>query len=69
LENKDYDFQIHIYQKAGNDYKLMPFKFQPRPVCDYYDNDNVFAPEMVETTDFPKKVNKETSFLTYSIIL
>jgi len=54
--DNDYYFQINLYNKAGNDYKLMPYKFQPRPSCEFYDKDNIFTPNVVETTDLPKKV-------------
>jgi len=56
VDNPDYDFQIHVYHKAGNDYKLMPYKVRPKPVCEYYDNDSVFTPNVVESSDLPDKV-------------
>lgn len=41
------------YRKAGNDYKLMPYKIGPAPVCKFIDGEKLLYPDFQKKTDFP----------------
>jgi len=51
--DNSYDIEHFMYQKAGNDYKLMPFKLKKQPFCEVYASENLFLPGLIATSDLP----------------
>lgn len=41
------------YKKAGNDYKLLPYKVGPLKFCDLLESEKMFYPEIQLVSDFP----------------
>jgi len=63
LDNS-YLIGCHLYQKAGNDYKLMPYKLPRKPFCHGIQSDIIFTPEFIKTSDLPPQDTvKELSFV------
>lgn len=42
-----------MYQKAGNEYKLKPFKYGPKNFCEFTNDEKLFYPEIILYTNFP----------------
>lgn len=49
----DYNLLCLAYKKAGNDYKLMPFKIGPTKFCDFIQSEKMLYPELLLVSDFP----------------
>jgi hypothetical protein len=54
----DNTFQAYcnIYVKQGGEYRLMPFKIQPQPVCDVINNEKTYLPKFIEVSNFTQPV-------------
>jgi len=53
-----------LYQKAGNDYKLMPYKIQSKPFCDAARGSFLFMPDIIKVSNMPPQDTvKELSFV------
>lgn len=42
-----------LFKKAGNDYKLLPFRTSPQGWCDFVKSDTVVWPQVEKVSDFP----------------
>jgi hypothetical protein len=42
-----------LFKKAGNDYKLLPFRTPPQGWCDFVKSDTVVWPQVEKVSDFP----------------
>jgi len=51
--DNSYIIECHLYQKAGNDYKLTPYKLPKKPFCDGIQSDVLFMPEVIKASDLP----------------
>lgn len=51
--DNSYEFTCLAYNKAGNDYKLMPYKFGPQKFCDFVSTEKTLYPEVKAVSDFP----------------
>ena len=49
----NYQFLILTYKKAGNDYKLLPFKIGPKNFCEHVRSEKLLYPELKAVSDFP----------------
>jgi Protein of unknown function (DUF1091) len=56
-----------LYKKAGNDYKLTPFKIGPAKFCDYIQNHAVFYDQLLKDSDVPQKKDCPWKAKTYHI--
>jgi len=43
-----------MFKKAGNDYKLLPYKVGPGKFCETLKTETMLYPKIVEVSDFPK---------------
>lgn len=41
------------YKKAGNDYKLLPYKVGPQNFCEFIESEKLLYPEVLDVSDFP----------------
>lgn len=55
------------YKKAGNDYKLLPYKVGPTKFCDLLESEKMFYPEIQLVSDFPDLENCPWPAKTYHI--
>lgn len=55
------------YRKAGNDYKLMPYKVGPMDFCKFLESEKMFYPEIKAVSDFPDIENCPWPPNTYHI--
>lgn len=51
--NNDIEILCLTYKKAGNDYKLLPYKIGPKKFCDFIEEEKMLYPEFQATTDLP----------------
>lgn len=55
--HRDFDNGIQLlclsYKKAGNDYKLLPYKVGPKNFCEFLEAEKMFYPEFQAATDLP----------------
>ena len=55
--NKEFGNNIQLlclsYKKAGNDYKLLPYKVGPTNFCKFLDDEKMFYPDLQTVTDLP----------------
>jgi hypothetical protein len=53
-ESLDETFKVltNIYVKQGGEYRLMPFKFSPQPLCEFVNNDKTYVPEFEKVSNF-----------------
>lgn len=51
--NEDTEVSCLTYKKSGNDYKLLPYKFGPKPLCTFTKEEKYFYLEFVSFTNFP----------------
>jgi len=51
--DNSYFVQCHLYQKAGNDYKLMPYKLPKKACCDTLRDGVLFMPDIIKASDLP----------------
>ena len=49
----NYQLGCFMYKKAGNDYKLFPFKIGPTNFCEFVKSEKMFYPELKAVSDFP----------------
>lgn len=42
-----------MYKKAGNDYKLSPFKLGPKNFCSFVKEEEMLYPDLKAVSDFP----------------
>jgi hypothetical protein len=49
----DFDLACFAYKAAGNDYKFLPYKIGPKPLCDFIDEEKLMYPDLQSKTDFP----------------
>jgi hypothetical protein len=47
-------FVCNVYNKAGNDYKLMPYKVGPKNFCEFVDTEATVYPGIKKVSDFPE---------------
>ena len=52
--DNNYDVLCLSYKKAGNDFKLMPYKLGPKAFCDLIKNEKMIYPEVLPVTNFPQ---------------
>jgi hypothetical protein len=45
---------VRLYAKQGGEYRLLPYKLQPKKLCDFFNEDTIFFPELVKYSDVPK---------------
>lgn len=55
IDNNHFKVQLLGFKKAGNDYKLMPFKYGPKSVCVVTEEEAYFYPDYVKHTNFPPR--------------
>jgi hypothetical protein len=49
----DYELLCMTFKKAGNAYKLLPFKLGPKKFCEFLQSETLLYPEFQITTDLP----------------
>lgn len=57
----------NMYKKSGNDYKMMPYKFGPLPLCDFIKNEKYIYPDLVKVSTLPPGDNCDWKIGTYTI--
>jgi hypothetical protein len=58
----DVIFDTVILKKQGGEYRTLPFRLFPTPMCDYLANDVYFYPELAKNSDFPADVMSNCPF-------
>lgn len=49
----DFELLCLSYKKAGNDYKLLPYKVGPTKFCQFLESEKLLLPEFLAVTDLP----------------
>lgn len=57
----------NLFMKAGNDYKMMPYKFGPLPFCDFIKKEKYVYPDLVKSSTLPPGDNCDWKIGTYAI--
>lgn len=52
--NDDLQFVCQLFKKAGNDYKLLPYKTGPNNFCEYLNGEKLLYPEIQASSDLPE---------------
>lgn len=47
--------ETKLFKKAGNDYKLLPFKTPEQGYCEFVQSDTVVWPQVEKVSDFPEQ--------------
>lgn len=50
--NNSFVAKGRIFMKTGSGWNLLPYKVD-KPVCDFYNDDKFFYPELCKISDFP----------------
>jgi hypothetical protein len=46
-----FKYECKIYVKQGGEYRLMPFKIPPQPVCDLFNNEDAFVQDFADVSN------------------
>jgi hypothetical protein len=57
----------NIYVKQGGEYRLMPFKLLPQPICDFVNSEKTYVPEFVKVSNFTQPWSCPVSNVKYSL--
>jgi hypothetical protein len=44
---------VRLLKKQGGEYRQMPFKLPPKNLCDFFNEDDFFMPDVVAASDVP----------------
>jgi hypothetical protein len=48
----NFNVLVKIYIKQGGEYRLMPFKHPPQPICEFINNEKYYIPDAIKVTNF-----------------